>query len=129
MRSLARYRFLRRLGAGAAGGVYLVEDRVLGGPPLALKRVERASDPAFRDSYAREFAVLAALSLPGVARVHDLGVAPASGEIPAGPFFTRDFVDGEPLASWAHGRSLEEVLRVFLRVLRTTAALHRSFVL
>ncbi|MET0287359.1 MAG: sigma 54-interacting transcriptional regulator [Polyangiales bacterium] len=129
MHTLARYRFLRRLGAGAAGGVYLVEDRVLGGAPLALKRVEYASDPAFRDSYAREFAVLASLSVPGVARVHDLGVAPASDEIPEGPFFTRDFIDGVPLSSWARERSLDDVVRVFLRVLATTAALHRSFVL
>ncbi len=129
MHSLARYRFLRRLGAGAAGGVYLVEDRVLGGPPVALKRVERASDPAFRDSYAREFAVLASLSLPGVARVHDLGVAPASGEIPEGPYFTREFVDGVPLSTWARERSMADVVRVFLRVLTTTASLHRSYVL
>jgi serine/threonine-protein kinase PknK len=129
MHTLARYRFLRRLGAGAAGGVYLVEDRVLGGPPLALKRVEQASDPAFRDSYAREFAVLASLSVPGVARVHDLGVAPASEEIPAGPFFTRDFVDGQPLSSWARERPLREVVGTFLRVLSTTGELHRSFVL
>ncbi|HEX5656590.1 MAG TPA: sigma 54-interacting transcriptional regulator [Polyangiales bacterium] len=129
MRTMARYRFLRRLGAGAAGGVYLVEDRVLGGPPLALKRVERASDPAFRDSYAREFAVLASLSVPGVARVHDLGVAPARDEIPEGPFFTRDFIDGVPLSTWGRARSVDEVVRVFLRVLSTCAALHRSFVL
>ena len=86
---MARYRVLKRLGAGAAGGVYLVEDRVLGGPPIALKRVEASSDPTFRDSFAREFAVLSSLSLPGVAQVFDLGVIPADAELPAGPFFTR----------------------------------------
>ena len=51
-------------------------DRVGERPPLerrahrAGERVEQSSDPSFRDSFAREFAVLASLSLPGVARVH-----------------------------------------------------------
>src|SRR5262245_50258793 len=104
MSALARYRVLRRLGAGAAGGVYLVEDRVLGGAPIALKRVEHSSDPSFRDSFAREFAVLASLSLPGVARVHDLGVMPADGGVPAGPFFTRSYVEGDPFDLFAARR-------------------------
>ncbi len=128
MHNVARYRFMRRLGAGAAGGVYLVEDRVLGGAPLALKRFEQVSDIAFRDSFAREFAVLASLALPGVARVHDLGVAPPSDEIPAGPFFTRDYVAGAPLAAWARERPIEELLRVYLRALAVASELHRRAV-
>ena len=129
MHTLARYRFLQRLGAGAAGGVYLVEDRVLGGAPLALKRVEQATDGATRDSLAREFAVLASLSLAGVGRVHDLGVAAATEDLPAGPFFTRDYVVGAPLDAWAVGRPLPELLIVFQRVLAVTGQLHRRAVL
>ncbi len=123
--STTRYRFLRNLGAGAAGGVYLVEDRVLGGPPVALKRVEASSDPSFRDSFAREFAVLASMAVPGVARVFDLGLLPAQGELPAGPFFTRAYVEGEPLDVFARGLSFEALLALFLRVLETVALLHR----
>lgn len=129
MHNLARYRVVRRLGAGAAGGVYLVEDSVRGGAPLALKRIEHASSRGMRDSFVREFAVLASISLPGIAQVHDLGVAPASDAIPAGPFFTRDYVAGQPLADWARGRSLEQVLELFLRVLATTSELHRRSVI
>ncbi len=125
MLASARYRFVRTLGAGAAGGVYLVEDRVLGGPLLALKRVEASSDPSFRDSFAREFAVLSSVALPGVARVFDLGVLPAEGDLPAGPFFTRSYVEGEPLDTYARALSLDAVIGLFLRVLETVATLHR----
>jgi transcriptional regulator with GAF, ATPase, and Fis domain/predicted Ser/Thr protein kinase len=129
MHILARYGFLQKLGEGAAGGVYLVQDRVLGGAPLALKRIEAAADQGTRDTFAREFAVLASLSLPGVARVHDLGVAPASADLPAGPFFTRDYVEGQPLSAWAPGRPQREVVALALRVLGTVAQLHRRAVI
>ncbi len=126
MRSLPlRYRFLRRLGAGAAGGVYLVEDRVHGGPPIALKLLEHSSAPAFRSSFAREFAVLASLSLPGVAQVYDLGRMPSGQEVPEGPFFTRAFVDGEPLDAWARTRELEAIAAQLVRVLELVSRLHR----
>jgi transcriptional regulator with GAF, ATPase, and Fis domain len=128
MHKLARYRVIDRLGAGAAGGVYLVEDRLLGGSPLALKRVEHASDPAMRSSFAREFAVLASLSIPGVARVRDLGVMVGEEQIAAGPFFTRDYVPGEALSDWAVGRSTGELLAMFLRVASIVGQLHRRAV-
>ncbi|MDB4974496.1 MAG: Response regulator of zinc sigma-54-dependent two-component system [Myxococcaceae bacterium] len=129
MHNLARYRVVRELGAGAAGGVYLVEDRVLGGPLLALKRIQAATDRATQESFAREFAVLASLSLAGVGRVHDLGLLPASDEAPAGPFFTRDYVEGQPLHAWARGRSCTEQVQVFRRVLEVLGQLHARAVL
>jgi transcriptional regulator with GAF, ATPase, and Fis domain len=129
MHNLARYRFVQRLGSGAAGGVYLVEDRVLGGPPLALKRLGQAGDSETRASFAREFSVLASLSLAGVGRVFDLGVAAASAELPAGPFFTRDYVEGEPLDVWAGRRPLAEQVQLFARVLAVLGQLHRRAVL
>jgi serine/threonine-protein kinase PknK len=122
----SRYRVLRRLGAGAAGGVYLVEDRVLGGSPIALKRVEAGSDPHFRDSLAREFAVLASLSLPRVARVYDLGFLPADGELPAGAYFTRAYVEGDPLSARFVALSPERRLATFASIVRTVALLHRA---
>ena len=103
----------------------MVEDRILGGAPIALKRVEQAGDRELADSFAREFAVLASLALPGVAKVHDLGVMPSAEGVPGGPFFTRDYVEGEPLASWAQGRARSELLSLFGKVLATVAMLHR----
>jgi serine/threonine-protein kinase PknK len=122
----SRYRVLRRLGAGAAGGVYLVEDRVLGGAPVALKRVEAGSDPHFRDSLAREFAVLSSLSLPRVARVYDLGFLPADGELPAGAYFTRAYVEGEPLGGRLAELAMERRVAIFADILRSVALLHRA---
>ncbi|MDB4985652.1 MAG: Response regulator of zinc sigma-54-dependent two-component system [Myxococcaceae bacterium] len=129
MHNLARYRVVRALGSGAAGGVYLVEDRVLGGAPLALKRVEAAANHEVRESFAREFAVLASLSLAGVGRVHDLGICPATETEPAGPFFTRDYVEGDRLDVWARDKSLLDQLRVFRGVLAIASQLHRRGVL
>src|SRR5690349_9542556 len=121
-----RYRVLRHLGQGAAGGVYLVEDRALPGPPLALKRVEAGTDREFRDTLAREFAVLASLSVPGVARVFDLGFLPAQGELPEGPYFTREYVAGEALDEFAAQRPWRERIAVFAEILRSVALLHRA---
>ncbi|MFT3922371.1 MAG: sigma 54-interacting transcriptional regulator [Myxococcales bacterium] len=122
----ARYRYLRRVGSGAAGGVYLVEDCLHGGQPIALKGLDRSSDPAFRNSFVREFALLSSLSLPGVAQVYDLGVMPEGQEIPAGPFFTRAFVDGKPLDAWASEQPLEQAVALLVRALQVVSSIHRA---
>jgi serine/threonine-protein kinase PknK len=123
--NMGRYRVIKELGAGAAGGVFLVEDAAAGGAIRALKRIEARSDPDFRTSFAREFAMLASLSIRGVARVFDLGALPAEGDLPAGPYFTREFIPGTPLDAYAVQRGLDERLRVFLALSRIVRALHR----
>ena len=79
-----RYELVRLLGRGAAGDVYLARDRLLGGQELALKRISARVDESLRRAFEREFATMAALSLPGVAQVHDFGVIEGDR-----PFYTR----------------------------------------
>ena len=125
MRALDRYRILRPLGRGAAGGVFLVEDRIRGGSPVALKRIHARSDELLRASFQREFVVLASLALPGVARVLDFGLAEPEGDDPGGPFFTRTYVEGEPLDDASAGLSPAARVSLLRRVARVVAPLHR----
>ncbi len=120
-----RYEVVRPLGSGAAGGVYLVRDLLRPGIPIALKRIEHASDPAFRVSLAREFAVLSSVSLAGVAPVYDLGVMPSGLSVPEGPFFTRAFVDGKPFDSFLGEHPVEDAAYVVLRLTELVSKVHR----
>jgi transcriptional regulator with GAF, ATPase, and Fis domain len=105
--------------------VFLAEDLVLGGPAVALKRLDASADALLRASVEREFAVLAQVAVPGVARVLDFGRVEPDGADPGGVFFTREFVDGVSLDAAAAGRPPEERLRLFDRVCAVVHALHR----
>ncbi|MBW2461771.1 MAG: sigma 54-interacting transcriptional regulator [Deltaproteobacteria bacterium] len=134
MAALSRYRILKPLGRGAAGGVFLVEDRLNPGRPIALKRIHARAGDLLRRSFEREFAVLSTLSSPGVGRVFDFGIAPQQSEgrrdpddegDAGGPFFTRSYVDGEDLDGAAAKLSEEERLDILVQLVRVVAPLHR----
>ncbi len=125
MGTIDRYRLLRLLGKGAAGAVYLAEDRLLGGRPVALKRIRAEVDELLRVAFEREFSTMASLSLPGVARVFDFGVMQEDEDQPGGPFFTRSFIDGLPLDLAATSRSPEDRVRLVARVANVVVPLHR----
>lgn len=121
---LERYELVRLLGRGAAGEVYLARDRLLAGREVALKRISIRVDEALRGAFEREFATMASLSVPGVAQVYDFGVAPGDG--PEGvTFYTRAYIDGRPLDKAAVGASTVERVRLFAKVARVIAPLHR----
>ncbi len=126
MRALDRYRIIRPLGRGAAGGVFLVSDRIRGGAPIALKRIHARADELLRSSFEREFVALTALSLPGVAPVFDFGLARAIEGDEGGPFFTRAFIDGQPLDDAAAGKSTADRVRVFVSVCEVVGPLHSA---
>ncbi len=125
MAKLERYDLVRRLGQGAAGDVYLAEDRLRSGRRVALKCIRAEVDDLLRAAFEREFVTMASLSLPGIARVFDFGVMPGDGELPAGPFFTRSFIDGSPLDLAAEGKNSTERLRLVARVASVVAPLHK----
>jgi len=105
--------------------VFLVEDRIRGGPPVALKRIGARTDDLLRASFEREFAVLAQVALPGVARVLDFGLAERDGSDPGGPFFTRTYVEGEPFDRTASRLPVASRIALMARVAVVVARLHR----
>jgi len=118
-----RYRVLGRLGAGAQGAVYRVHDEVAGGE-VALKIVAEAN----REDLADEFALLAQVRHPGIARAIDLEVlTQAALGYPAGSvLFTSELVPGEPLAGPPPGGDRNRWLAgIAARVLDALEVLHR----
>jgi transcriptional regulator with GAF, ATPase, and Fis domain len=117
-----RYRVLRLLGRGGLGAAILVRDEALG-VERCLKLVEGAG-AEHRLALKGEFQLLAGLSHPSLAAVHDFGVA----SLPSGSafYFTADFVRGLPLPLFAVGRPFDEVREALLGPLSALAFLHRA---
>ncbi len=101
----ARFRLLRRVGAGGMGEVFEAEDLQLK-DRVALKmiRPEIASNPQAAARFKREILLGKRISHPNVCRIHDLGSAP-SNDGSEMLFLTMQFLSGETLAArLARGR-------------------------
>jgi serine/threonine-protein kinase len=106
-----------RIGAGAAGIVYLARDEALD-RRVALK-IGRAGQPLSAD-LVREARLLARLTHPNVVQVHEIG---QHGQR---PFIAMEWVSGTSLRAWlaARPRTVGEVLELFLQAGRGLAAAH-----
>jgi WD40 repeat protein/predicted Ser/Thr protein kinase len=106
---IGRYRILRLLGEGGMGAVYEAEQD---SPhrPVALKVIRPGLlAPALVKRFAHEVEILGRLHHPGIAQIHDAGVA-EDGQ----PFFAMEFIRGLPLGEYARLRSLTVQARVEL---------------
>jgi tetratricopeptide (TPR) repeat protein/predicted Ser/Thr protein kinase len=109
---IARYRVLRRLGAGGMGVVWEAEQQSpVRRVALKLMRPQLVSPRALR-RFEHEAQVLARLDHPGIARIWEADTIEAHGE--RQPFFAMELVDGEPLTRFADGRGLGLRARVDL---------------
>jgi serine/threonine-protein kinase len=114
-----RYEVSSRIGQGGMGSVYLARDRELE-RDVAIK-VMRSPAPA-PDSEARmrrEAQVIARLEHPGIVPVHDIGTL-EDGRV----FYVMKWVRGANLEDFCPGRSVGELLRVFLKVCEAVAFAH-----
>ena len=125
MRLADRYRLLRRVGEGGGGGVYLVEDRLAGNATMVLKRLHAQAHATLSQWLVNEFQILAQLDLPTVAPVFDFGLASADADDPGGTFFTRAFVDGEPLDESERGAGADRLRGLFRSAAEALRELHR----
>ncbi|MBI2895240.1 MAG: sigma 54-interacting transcriptional regulator [Deltaproteobacteria bacterium] len=123
---LERYDVVRELGEGGGGAVYLVRDRFSGGREMALKRIVGSRDEMLVRSLRREFQVMAALRHPSLAQVHDFGEIGPGEDVPPGPFFTREHIEGQPLLAALGEAGALQVARVFCELARALVPLHRS---
>ncbi|TQN31766.1 serine/threonine protein kinase [Haloactinospora alba] len=105
---IGRYRLIGRLGAGGMGQVYF--GRSAGGRAVAIKRIHphMATDPSFRERFAREVAAARQVSGAFTAPVID---ADTEGEV---PWLVTSYVPALPLDEGvrAHGGLPEHSLRV-----------------
>ena len=124
---MGAYRLLRLLGEGGMGSVYLAEreegdfrQRVA----LKLVRADFLGEEG-RMRFLRERRILAQLAHPHIAQLHDGGVA-ADGT----PYFTLEYVEGEPITRYCDARRLaiHERVRLVLQVCAAVAYAHRNLI-
>jgi predicted Ser/Thr protein kinase len=116
----SKYAFVKELGRGGMGTVYLAEDREL--DRLVAIKVLNAADVAdgLRERMMREAQIIARLEHPGIVPVHDAGTLP-DGRI----FYAMKFVRGSRLDEYAaQGASLRDRLRKFQAVCDAVAFAH-----
>jgi tetratricopeptide (TPR) repeat protein/tRNA A-37 threonylcarbamoyl transferase component Bud32 len=120
------YRVERLIGRGGMGEVYCAqradgqfEQRV------ALKLIRHeAVEHAQRFQTERQ--ILARLEHPGIARLHDGGIAPDGR-----PYMAMEFITGRPITEWCRTRALdlEARLALFVEVCAAVAYAHRNLVI
>ncbi len=92
---LGRYRFLKRLGGGGMGAVYLVENTELQREEaLKVPHFESGNDPTVRERFLREARAAARLDHPNLCAIHDVGV------IDGIYFLTMRYLKGKLLATY-----------------------------
>jgi serine/threonine-protein kinase len=124
---IGAWRLLRLLGEGGMGRVYLAE-RAQGdfAQHVALK-VVRADliNASVRERFVHERSVLARLQHPNIAQLHDGGVTDDGT-----PYFTLEFVQGEPITRFCdrHALGLRARLELVKQVCAAVVYAHRNLI-
>ena len=124
---IGNYRLLRLIGEGGMGSVFLAEREekdFTQQVALKLIRADFVSDEA-RTRFLLERRILARLNHPHVAQFHDGGVTSDGA-----PYFTLEFVDGEPLTAYCdrHRLTIRERLRLIQQVCAAVSYAHRNLI-
>lgn len=124
-RVLGRFRLEALLGAGGMGRVYRARCVSDGIDQVVALKLVLSADPALRDRFLRERAILSALRHPGIAQLIDVGTTPEGL-----PYLVMQYVEGEPLAEYCmrRGLGLADRVRLLLRVATALAHAHRNLV-
>ncbi|MCP2329021.1 serine/threonine-protein kinase [Hamadaea flava] len=122
-----RYRLIEPIASGGTATVWRARDERLG-RVVAVKALDRKllSDPMSRARLGAEARVLARLSHPSIAVIHDYGVAVSTRTGQPVPFLVMEVVDGVPLADLLAGRPLPwgSAVTVAARMAEALAAAH-----
>jgi serine/threonine protein kinase len=121
------YRLVELIGEGGMGCVYLAE-RVDGsfGQRVALKLIRpEFATHELRERFLREREILARLHHPHIAQLHDGGV---TGD--GAPYFTLEYVAGEPITRWCDARAvgLRGRVSLLLQVCDAVQYAHRNLI-
>ncbi len=125
--AVGKYRIIRMLGSGGMGLVYLAErDDGYFSQTVALKVIKRGmSSQDVLQRFQSERQILARLQHPNIARIYDAGLTD-EGQ----PFFTMEFIDGEPIDVYCdkHRLSIEARLQLFIKVCEAVHYAHRNLI-
>lgn len=121
------YQIIRQIGFGGMGAVYLAE-RSDGQfrQQVALKVIKRGMDTdAILQRFQGERQILAALSHPNIARLYDGGVTEEGV-----PYFTMEYVDGEPIDEYCRNNrlNLKDRIALFLQACRAVVYAQRNLI-
>ena len=118
--SSTKYTFIKELGRGGMGAVYLAEDRELN-RLVAIKVLNTPEiSEDMRNRMVREAQIIAGLEHPGIVPVHDVGTLP-DGRV----FYAMKFVRGSRLDEYAAvNDSIRDRLRKFQAVCDAVAFAH-----
>ncbi len=114
-----RYRILRRLGEGGMGCVLLVQDDLDEGRQYALKMLPADSSQEIA-AFREEFALLAELSHPNIARVYAFGTLAEN----QARFYTTDHISGGDFYATAREGNWETLVDLAVQVCRALDYLH-----
>lgn len=125
--AFGNWRIIREIGSGGMGSVFLAE-RVDGQLQMqaALKIVRQTvAGSEVISQFRRERQILADLHHPNIAMLLDGGVS-GRGE----PYLAMEYIDGRPLTEFASAEmlSVDERLRLFLKVCSAVAFAHRNLI-
>jgi serine/threonine-protein kinase len=126
-RRIGPYRLCEILGAGGMGTVWLAErddDQFAQRVALKLLRAE-ANTPELRRRFRNERQILARLTHPNIARLHDGGITDDGR-----PWFAMELVEGLPLDRFCEERGLavRERIRLLLRACDAVEHAHRNLI-
>jgi serine/threonine-protein kinase len=97
-RTIGHYEFLRKIGSGGSGVVYLATDTLLQ-RPVVLKLLKRGaqSQEQVRATQLREARLASAIDHPNVCAIYDVGEAPAEGGGEDEAYIVMQYIPGKSL--------------------------------
>src|ERR1700683_2515698 len=95
-RVIKQYEFVRKLGSGGSGGVFLANDTLLQRPVVLklLKRGEQTADQV-RTTQLREARLASAIDHPNVCAIYEVGEAPPEDGEEAEAYIVMQYISGE----------------------------------
>ncbi|MBR4984444.1 MAG: serine/threonine protein kinase [Proteobacteria bacterium] len=123
----ARYRFIRELGAGAQGKVYLAE-RLSDGKPAAVKILRIDSVQTWKEYtlFHREAEVLASLDMPGIVKFYE--ACDCLDDAPPCSCIVQEYVSGQTLKTILNSGqrlSLSQVYDIAIELIDILEKLHK----
>ena len=120
---LGSYLILKKLGAGGMGEVYLAKDSRLD-RTVALKVLspDVSADKRRMQRFRQEARVASSLNQPNILTIYEFG------EVKDLTFLATEFIDGQTLRAYLHGKQLKlsEILDIAIQVLAALDAAHEA---